>query len=97
MVAAISGITASQAAQSISGIGGPASSGFSAWIGQELQQVNAQLVNADQGLQELAMGNVDNLHQVMIGIEKARVSLQFLVQVRSRVLEAYQDVLRMQV
>lgn len=97
MVAPITNIAASPITAALSGVGNPAATGFSSWLGQELKTVNAQLATADQGLQDLAMGRVENLHQIMIEMEKARVSLQFLVQVRSRVLEAYQDVLRMQI
>lgn len=97
MVAAIANMGAVLAAQGVGGVGAVTGNGFSAWLGKEVDQINTQLVTADQGLQDLAMGRVENLHQAMIELEKARVSLQFLVQVRSRVLEAYQDVLRMQV
>jgi flagellar hook-basal body complex protein FliE len=48
-------------------------------------------------VQRLASGDTSNLHEVMLGIERARMQFQLLVQVRNRVLEAYQDVLRMQV
>jgi flagellar hook-basal body complex protein FliE len=38
-----------------------------------------------------------NLHQVMLHLEESRIGLQLLLQVRNRVLEAYQDVMKMQV
>ena len=43
------------------------------------------------------MGETDNLHQVMMALDKAKVSFQLMVQVRNKLLEAYQDVLRMQI
>lgn len=70
---------------------------FGQWFEQRLGQVNTQLQAADHGLQALATGQAQNLHQVMIDLEEARLSFQMLVQVRNRVLEAYQDVMRMQV
>jgi flagellar hook-basal body complex protein FliE len=48
-------------------------------------------------LQRLAVGDTENLHAVMIRLEESRISLQLMLQVRNRVLEAYQDVMRMQV
>ena len=54
-------------------------------------------MQSDRMLQRLAAGEVDNLHQVMVSLEEARLSFQLLVQVRNRLLEAYQDVLKMQV
>ena len=70
---------------------------FGAWLAGTLGSVNQQLVRADQGLQQLATGEAQNLHQVMIALEEARIGVQLLAQVRNRLLEAYQEVLRMQV
>ena len=72
-------------------------SDFASWLAKEIGSVNDKLVNSDQLLQRLATGDVDNLHQVMIGIEEAKISFQLLVQVRNKLLDAYQDILRMQV
>ncbi len=74
-----------------------AAPGFSAWMARELASANAKLLDTDQQLQRLAAGETTNLHQVMIGLEDARLSFQLLVQVRNRLLEGYQDILRMQV
>lgn len=70
---------------------------FSSWLTKTVGGVNQDLTQADKGIQQLAAGEVDNLHQVMVSIEQARIGLQLLVQVRNRLLEAYQEVLRMQV
>jgi flagellar hook-basal body complex protein FliE len=70
---------------------------FSSWLTQSLDGVNQQLVQADHGLQSLATGEAQNLHQVMISLEQARVGIQLLAQVRNRLLDAYQEILRMQV
>jgi flagellar hook-basal body complex protein FliE len=74
-----------------------AGSGFAAWMTREMGTVNDKMVQSDQLLQRLATGEVDNLHQVMLSIEEAKLSFQLLVQVRNKLLEAYQDILRMQV
>lgn len=71
--------------------------GFPQWFEKQLAQVNGQLLQSDGQLQQLAMGEAQNLHQVMIGMEEARLSFQLMVQVRNRVLEAYQDVMRMSI
>jgi flagellar hook-basal body complex protein FliE len=75
---------------------GPAAPEFGPWLAQALGQVNQGLAQADRGLQGLAAGETESLHQVMISLEEARLGLQLLVQVRNRLLEAYQEVLRMQ-
>jgi flagellar hook-basal body complex protein FliE len=78
-------------------MGAAAAPDFAAWLNKAVGDVNQKLVTADQGLQQLAAGETQNLHQVMIALEEARVGVQLLVQVRNRVLEAYQEVLRMSV
>lgn len=76
---------------------GNAAPGFSQWVEQEVSSLNSQLVTAEQGIQKLATGTAENLHDVMLQLEQARLAMQVASQVRSRVLEAYQDVMRMQV
>jgi flagellar hook-basal body complex protein FliE len=70
---------------------------FGTWLTQALGRVNGELAQADVGLQQLATGQVENLHQVMIALEEARLGMQLVTQVRNRLLEAYQEILRMQV
>lgn len=75
----------------------PGSGDFGAWLAQAITRVDRDLVQADAGLQRLAAGEAQNLHRVMIALEEARLGLQLVVQVRNRLLEAYQEVLRMQI
>lgn len=77
--------------------GGASSTDFASWMSKELGAVNDRIAGSDQLLQRLAAGEVDSLHQVMIGLEEAKLSFQLMVAVRNRLLEAYQDVMRMQV
>jgi len=97
--AAIEAINALQAptAQSFQAASGTAAPGFANWIAQEVSSLNTQLVTAEQGVHKLATGTAENLHEVMLQLEQARLAMQVASQVRSKVLEAYQDVMRMQV
>ena len=70
---------------------------FGQLVSQGLEQVNTQLLGTQTDLQQLALGKAESVHQVMIRMEEARLSFQLMMQVRNRVLEAYQDVMRMQV
>jgi flagellar hook-basal body complex protein FliE len=69
---------------------------FSTWLSGEIENVNRQIVEADSAVQKLAVGDATNLHQVMMSLEKAKLSFEMVVQVRNKLLEAYQDVMRMQ-
>lgn len=97
--AAIEAIGALQApvTQPSQATAGTAAPGFANWVEQEVSSLNTQLVTAEQGVQKLATGTAENLHEVMLQLEQARLAMQVAAQVRSRVLEAYQDVMRMQV
>ncbi|WP_399681012.1 flagellar hook-basal body complex protein FliE [Xenophilus sp.] len=68
---------------------------FGALVSQGLSQVNDQLIAGQQELQRLALGEGGSLHRMMIHMEESRISFQLLMQVRSRLLEAYQDVMKM--
>ena len=73
------------------------SSGFADWIKQELVQSNDALKEADSNMKKLASGEPVSLHEVMLSMEEAKLQFQLVTQIRNRILEAYQDVLRMQI
>ncbi|WP_374668328.1 flagellar hook-basal body complex protein FliE [Ramlibacter sp.] len=70
--------------------------GFADAVTHGLQELNQQLMTSQVDLQQLAVGNVQNLHQVMIRLEESRTAFQLAMQVRQRLLDAYQDVMKMQ-
>lgn len=75
--------------------GSPA--GGSRLFQETLQKVNQQQLNAAKAVQELTSGEIEDLHQVMIVTEQARLSLQFTVQVTNKAVEAYKEITRMQI
>lgn len=81
------------------GAGSQAAGGvdFGQMVSDGISQVNQQLAASQVDLQRLATGDVQNLHQVMMNLEETRLSFQLLMQVRNRMLEAYQDVMKMQI
>jgi len=70
-------------------------SGFKDTLNSLMSQVNTQLQDADKMTEAFASGKTDSLHEVMIATEKSSISLSFLLQVRNKVLEAYQEIMRM--
>lgn len=73
------------------------SASFGQFVGDGVEQVNQALIASQSDLQSLALGNAQNLHQIMMRLEETRLSFELMMQVRSRVLEAYQDVMKMQI
>lgn len=68
---------------------------FGQLVGEGLDGINRQLTAGQVDLQRLAVGDAQNLHQIMINLEESRLSFQLMMQVRSRLLEAYQDIMKM--
>jgi flagellar hook-basal body complex protein FliE len=83
-------------AQPLAGSTAPAPTSFGDLVTGGLQKVSEQLNASQADLQGLATGNVENLHQVMLRLEESRMSFQLMLQVRNRLLESYQELMRMQ-
>jgi flagellar hook-basal body complex protein FliE len=69
---------------------------FANWMTQQLNEVNGQIATAERSLVALAAGD-GNLHQVMLDLEKARTAFQLTLQVRNKLIEGYQELMRMQI
>jgi flagellar hook-basal body complex protein FliE len=69
---------------------------FSRLVGHGIGELNTSLNAGDQALRAMAAGESIPLHDVMIAMEHARLNLQFAVEVRNRVVEAYQQLTQMQ-
>lgn len=68
---------------------------FGEFLNSAIKQVDG-LQNESEKLNEsLAMGLTDNIHQVMIASEKASIAMQFTMQVRNKIMDAYQEIMRM--
>ena len=77
----------------------------SAWIGGELAvhgidslaQVNDMQLEKKAMIESFAAGETQNVHELMIHIQKAGVAMSMTSAVRSKVMQAYQEVMRMQI
>ena len=70
---------------------------FATWFDHQVSELNTQMASAEKGVQQLAAGDAASLHDVMIRMEEAKLAFHLAVQVRSHLLDAYQEVMRMQV
>lgn len=71
--------------------------GFGKMLEDMVGQVNQLQQGADQSIQGLATGQGQGLHEVMLAVQKASISFQFLTQVRNKAVDAYQEIMRMPV
>ena len=70
---------------------------FSEMLKGSVNKVNTIQNEADQAVQDLLVGKDQNIHQVMIAVEKANLSLQMMMQVRNKIMSAYEEIMRTQV
>jgi len=76
----------------------PGAPDFADILKGSIDKVNQTQQQADQMAEKLAAGDTSqNLHEVMIALQTASVSFQEMVQVRNKLVTAYQDVMNMQV
>jgi flagellar hook-basal body complex protein FliE len=76
---------------------GSASKTFTDILKTSLGEVNRLQLETDNAIQSLITGEENNVHEVMVAMEKASLSLELLVQVRNKVIAAYEEIKRMQV
>ncbi len=98
-IQSISSITSSPqplGSGSIGTAGDSKSSSFDHVLTRMLDQTNDNLIKADETVKDFVNGNIDNPHEVMIRLEEAHLALQFTIQMRNKVVEAYQELMRMQ-
>ncbi|OFZ21093.1 MAG: flagellar hook-basal body complex protein FliE [Bdellovibrionales bacterium GWB1_55_8] len=85
------------------GAGGEASTAgdnaktFSEMLRNSFDQVNQDQHEADRAIKEMVAGRNKNIHETMLTIERADTSLKLALQVRNKILDAYREIMRMQV
>jgi flagellar hook-basal body complex protein FliE len=71
--------------------------GFAGIFKGSIGEVNRLHQEADQAVEALAAGRSTDVHNTMIALQKADVSFRLLMQVRNKVVAAYETVMRMQI
>ena len=64
---------------------------------ENLSTTNAYLSDAENEELKWALGETDNTHELSIALQKASTALQYTVAVRDKVLEAYKEIMQMQI
>lgn len=70
---------------------------FADTLAESLNKVNSIQQEADQAIEKLVSGKTQNIHETMLAVGKADIAFRMTMQVRNKIVEAYQEVLRMQV
>ena len=70
---------------------------FSDILRDSVDQVNTYQNQADTAIKELVAGRSKNIHETLLTVERADTSLKLMMQVRNKILDAYREIMRMQV
>ena len=73
--------------------------------GEKFSEVLSKFINdvsdlqnqADMSIEKLAAGEVADVHQVMKAVEEANIALELMLEIRNRIVDAYQEIMRMPV
>ncbi|MBU5677410.1 flagellar hook-basal body complex protein FliE [Alkaliphilus sp. MSJ-5] len=70
---------------------------FSTFLNESLEKVSSLEKESEQYSLKLATGELENIHEAMIAAQKADIALQLTMQIRNKVLDAYREIMRMQI
>jgi flagellar hook-basal body complex protein FliE len=68
---------------------------FSDYIKQSLKAVNNQMLDADQSIEDFVTGKNQDIHHTMLSMQKASVSFELVMQVRNKIITAYDEIRKM--
>lgn len=72
-------------------------SNFLDTLNEKLNEVNDKQIEADDITQKFIKGEETDVHKVMVSTQEAKLSLELAVQIRNKLVEAYQEFNRMQI
>ena len=73
-----------------------AAAGFKDSLAQTVREIDGLQKEANQAIETMAAGEPKDVHEVMIAMEKAGISLRLMVQVRNKIMTAYEEIMRLQ-
>lgn len=70
---------------------------FADTLKQSIAEINHLQVQADRAIEDLAAGRSSNIQDTIMAVEKADISFKLMMEVRNKIISAYQEVMRTQV
>lgn len=77
------------------GVSGAA--GFGEMLSKSIREIDQLQKDADISIENLSAGENTDIHQTMIAMEKADIAMKLMIQIRNKVVGAYEEIMRMQV
>ncbi len=69
---------------------------FSEMLADSMTEVNSLQAEANKAMEKLASGQTKDIHETMLTVEKADIAFRTMNQVRQKVIDAYKEIMRMQ-
>ncbi len=88
---------AASAAGSSSATGATKGAGFTNFLERAVGEVDSKLKSADAEKTQVLTGETTNLHQAVIAMQEASVAFSLMIEVRNKLVESYQELMRVQV
>lgn len=70
---------------------------FADMLGRAINGVDQTMKESDQAVQDFISGKTENVHDVMISMQRAQLSFQLMVEIRNKAIETYHEISRMQI
>lgn len=70
---------------------------FGAMLNKAIGDVNSLQTEASKAVEQLVTGDAQDLHEVMIAVEKARTSFDLLMEIRNKTVDMYREIMRTQI
>lgn len=70
--------------------------GFGGVLNEAINKINQTELKADEAVQKFLIGEIQDIHQVTVPLQEAKLTMQLAVEVRNKIVEAYQEISRMQ-
>lgn len=70
---------------------------FKSILKNTIDNVSDLQIYSERIANDFALGKTDNIHEVLLASEKADIALQFTMQIRNKILDAYNEIMRMQI
>lgn len=70
---------------------------FGEFLQDSITKVNSLQKDANIAMEKLASGESQNLHETLLAVEKAEISFKMMNQIRTKVLDAYREIMKMQI
>ncbi len=76
---------------------GASGSGFGTALRQAVERVNQLQAESGEEVQRLLTGETEDLHKTILAVQKSELAFEMLLEVRNKVVQAYQEIMRIQV